>query len=114
MINLAKWCVESEETFAKHKLRRMAVNAATQTQAVNAIAKAIPDYYTDPQRVASLLKKLGKPAAAAHVEQKLPTKISIRSGDLGEILCRAGPRQYQYRGDCPGLFRALNFGSGQQ
>ena len=59
MINLAKWCVESEETFAKHKLRRMAVNAATQTQAVNAIAKAIPDYYTDPQRVASLLKKLG-------------------------------------------------------
>ena len=89
MINLAKWCVESEETFAKHKLRRMAVNAATQTQAVNAIAKAIPDYYTDPQRVASLLKKLGKPAAAAHVEQKLPTKISIRSGDLGEILCNA-------------------------
>lgn len=58
MINLAKWCVESEETFAKHKLRRMAVNAATQTQAVNAIAKAIPDYCTDPQRVASLLKKL--------------------------------------------------------
>ncbi|EBK7613995.1 DUF1837 domain-containing protein [Salmonella enterica] len=65
------------------------LNAATQTQAVNAIAKAIPDYYTDPQRVASLLKKLGKPAAAAHVEQKLPTKISIRSGDLGEILCNA-------------------------
>lgn len=89
MINLAKWCAESEETLAEHKLRQMAVNAATQTQAADAIAKAIPDYYTDPQRVASLLKKLGKPAAAAHVEQKLPTQPSIRSGDLGEILCNA-------------------------
>lgn len=89
MINLGKWCVESEETLAKHKLRRLAVDTATQTKAVAAIAKAIPDYYTDPQRVASLLKKLGKPAAAAHVEQKLPTQKSIRSGDLGEILCNA-------------------------
>lgn len=28
--------------------------------------------------------------------------------------CRAGPRQYQYRGDCSGFFRTLHFGGGQQ
>ncbi|CAJ0797121.1 Hachiman antiphage defense system protein HamA [Ralstonia holmesii] len=89
MIDLTKWCVESEETLGKHQVRQLAVDTATQAQAVTAIAKAVPDYYTDPQRVASLLKKLGKPAAAAHVEQKLPTQKSIRSGDLGEILCNA-------------------------
>ncbi|MBS1186619.1 MAG: hypothetical protein H6R04_637 [Burkholderiaceae bacterium] len=89
MINFAVWCVESEEILAKHKLRQMTINAATQAQAVKAIAKVVPDYYTDPQRVASLLKKLGKPAAAAHIEQKLPTQPAIRSGDLGEILCNA-------------------------
>jgi hypothetical protein len=89
MINLSKWCVESEEALAKHKLRQMAFDAATRTRAANAIAKAIPDYYTDPQRVASLLKKLGKLHAAAYVEQKLPTRLPIRSGDLGEILCNA-------------------------
>lgn len=88
-MNLSQWCVESEETLSKHKLRQMAVNATTQMQAVKAIAKTIPDYYTDPQRLASLLKKLGKPAAADHLEQKLPTKMPIRSGDLGEILCNA-------------------------
>lgn len=89
MIKFAKWCVETEEAVAKHKLRRLVVDAAKQAQAVRAVAKAVPDYYTDPQRMANLLKKLGKPAAAAHVQQKLPTRASIRSGDLGEILCNA-------------------------
>lgn len=89
MIEFAKWCVETEEAVPKHKLRRLTVDAAQQAQAVHAVAKAIPDYYTDPQRTANLLKKLGKSAAAAYVQQKLPTQASIRSGDLGEILCNA-------------------------
>ena len=89
MIDLAKWCVETEETLSKHNLRRLAVDATKQLQAVDAIAKAVPSYYTNPQRIADLLKKLGKTAAAAHIEQKLPTQASIRSGDLGEILCNA-------------------------
>jgi hypothetical protein len=89
MIEFAKWCVETEEPVPKHKLRRLAVDGAKQAHAVGAVADAIPGYYTDPQRIANLLKKLGKPAAAAHVEQKLPTQASIRSGDLGEILCNA-------------------------
>ena len=89
MIEFAKWCVETEEAVPHHKLRRLVVDAAKQAQAVHAVAKAVPDYYTDPQRIADLLKRLGKPAAAAHVQRKLPTQASIRSGDLGEILCNA-------------------------
>ncbi|MFO1320320.1 MAG: Hachiman antiphage defense system protein HamA [Burkholderiales bacterium] len=89
MIKFAQWSVETEEPVPKHKLRRLVVDSAKQAQAIGAIAKAVPSYYTDPHRVADLLKKLGKPAAAAHVEQKLPTRASIRSGDLGEILCSA-------------------------
>jgi hypothetical protein len=89
MIDLAKWCIETEESVPKHKLRRLAVDSAKEAAAIGAIAKAVPSYYTDPKRIANLLKKLGKPAAAAHVEQKLPTQATIRSGDLGEILCNA-------------------------
>lgn len=89
MIEFAKWCVETEEHVPKHKLRRLAIDAAKQAQAIDAVAKVVPSYYTDPKRIADLLRKLGKPAAAAHVEQKLPTQTSIRSGDLGEILCNA-------------------------
>lgn len=89
MLEFSKWCVETEEPVSKHKLRRLAVDATKQAQAIGAVAKAVPSYYVDPKRIAGLLRKLGKPAAAAHVEQKLPTQASIRSGDLGEILCNA-------------------------
>jgi hypothetical protein len=89
MIDFAKWCVETEEPTPKHKLRRLTVDAAKQGYAVRAVAAAVPNYYVDPKRVAGLLRKLGKQAAATHVEQKLPTQASIRSGDLGEILCNA-------------------------
>ncbi|WP_265286836.1 DUF1837 domain-containing protein [Verminephrobacter eiseniae] len=88
-MEFAKWCVETEESVQKHKLRGLGIAAGRQAQAIGAIAKAVPGYYTDPKRIADLLKKLGKPAAAAHVEQKIPTQASIRSGDLGEILCNA-------------------------
>lgn len=89
MFDLSKWCIENEESVQKHKLLRLALDATKQAQAVGAVAKAVPSYYVDPKRIAGLLRKLGKPAAAAHVEQKLPTQASIRSGDLGEILCTA-------------------------
>lgn len=88
-MEFAKWCAETEESIQKHRLRGLAIQAGKQAQATGAIAKSVPGYYTDPKRIADLLKKLGKPAAAAHVEQKLPTQVSIRSGDLGEILCNA-------------------------
>jgi len=89
MIEFAKWCIDTEEPVPRHKLRRLELDAAKQARAIAAVAKAVPGYYTDPRRIADLLKKLGKPAAGAHVEQKLPTQATIRSGDLGEILCNA-------------------------
>jgi len=88
-MEFAKWCTETEESVQKHRLRGLGIASGKQAQAIGAIAKAVPDYYADSKRIADLLKKLGKPAAAAHVEQKLPTQVSIRSGDLGEILCNA-------------------------
>jgi hypothetical protein len=46
----------------------------------------VPTHYAAEERVADILRRLGKPAAAQFVEGKLPTSKSIRSGDLGEIL----------------------------
>lgn len=89
MIKFAEWCGETEEIISTHKLRRLSVDPAKQVQIVDTLAKALPDYYADPGRIAQLLKVLGKEAVANFVEQKLPTKVTIRSGDLGEILCTA-------------------------
>jgi hypothetical protein len=84
-----EWCNETEEVVSTHKLRRLSADPAKHAQVVDTLAEAVPDYYADPGRIAQLLKKLGKDAAANYIEQKLPTQVTIRSGDLGEILCTA-------------------------
>ena len=89
MIKFMEWCNETEEAVSTHKLCRLSADPAKHAQVVDTLAEAGPDYYADPVRIAQLLKKLGKEAAANYVEQKLPTKVTIRSGDLGEILCTA-------------------------
>ncbi len=45
----------------------------------------MPAHYASEEQVARALARLGKPAAAALIESKLPTTKQIRSGDLGEI-----------------------------
>lgn len=52
---------------------------------IQATAAVIPGHYASEEQVARALARLGKPAAAALIEGKLPTTKAIRSGDLGEI-----------------------------
>ena len=83
------WCTESETPVSPHKLRLLAAVLEKQPYAIKVVASGIPEYYASPTRIAGLLKLLGKPAAAKFVEDKLPTTLPIKSGDLGEILCTA-------------------------
>lgn len=89
MTKFNEWCVETEVTVPKHRLRLVASEPAKLTHAIGAVASALPDYYASPSRVAELLRKFNRGAAAKYVEDKLPTSKSIRSGDLGEVLCTA-------------------------
>lgn len=86
-MQFSKWCDESEEAVAKHVLRKFTADPKKITLAVKTVAGGVPDFYVDAARVAAVLKRLGKKAAAQHVQLKLPTAKTIRSGDLGEILC---------------------------
>src|SRR5688572_22907956 len=52
---------------------------------VQATAAIVPSHYASEEHVARALRRIGKPAAAALIEGKLPTSKQIRSGDLGEI-----------------------------
>ena len=89
MTRFAEWCSETETTVAGHKLRLLTSVPARQAQAVKLVAAAVPGYYAFPERIAGLLARLGRTAAAKYVTEKLPTSLSIKSGDLGEILCTA-------------------------
>lgn len=89
MSNFKEWCDETETSVSTHKLRLLVADPIKQPHAVKVVANALPEYYAAPSRISDLLTKLGKPAVARFVEGKLPTRLNIMSGDLGEILCNA-------------------------
>lgn len=58
---------------------------ASLTTGIHATAAIVPGHYASEEHLARALARLGKPAAAALIQNKLPATKAIRSGDLGEI-----------------------------
>lgn len=79
------WCLSVEAPVGNHFRRVMTGQAANLPAGVQATAAIVPGHYASEESVARALSRLGKPAAAALIEGKLPTTKNIRSGDLGEI-----------------------------
>lgn len=76
----------TSESVDDHKLKTITVLADNYDQAVEAVVSVVPDHYIDPESIAHILERLGKPEAAQKLRTKLPETKNIRSGDLGEIL----------------------------
>lgn len=74
------------EVSATKKVTVLTCDPAKTDEAVEEIAALVPKHYASTAHYASVLKNLGKDAAANLLKEKLPTSKSIRSGDLGEIL----------------------------
>jgi hypothetical protein len=79
------WCLSVEEPIGNHRCRVITAQVAHLPTGVAATAAIVPGHYASEERVARALARLGKPAAAALIQDKLPTTKAIRSGDLGEI-----------------------------
>lgn len=79
------WCLSVDEPVGSHFCRTMTGQAATLPAGIQATAAIVPGHYASEEQVAHAFARLGKPAAAALIQNKLPTTKAIRSGDLGEI-----------------------------
>lgn len=79
------WCVPVDHPVGDNFLRVLSGHADHIDQGVQATSAIVPGHYASEEHVAHALRRLGKPAAAALIEGKLPTTKNIRSGDLGEI-----------------------------
>ncbi|RUX32615.1 DUF1837 domain-containing protein [Mesorhizobium sp. M7A.F.Ca.US.011.01.1.1] len=86
MVQFNDWCDTADSNIGVHALRLMSGDPVRLNAGITATAAIIPTHYAAEERVAGILRRLGKPAAAQFVEGKLPTSKSIRSGDLGEIM----------------------------
>lgn len=85
MVQFNDWCDSADGQVGTHFHRVMTGQAANLARGIQATAAVIPGHYASEEHVARALRRLGKPAAAALIEGKLPTTKAIRSGDLGEI-----------------------------
>jgi len=86
MCPFADWCEEDEEAVGNHRLKVLTGITANLTEARDATAQIVPTHYASEENIAALLERLGKPASAKYIRNKLPEGLRIRSGDLGEIL----------------------------
>lgn len=86
MVQFHAWCGETHSKVGPHDLRVLTGKAEQLDFGIDAAAAILSGHYASEEHVARVLRKLGKHAAAALVEGKLPTTKAIRSGDLGEIL----------------------------
>lgn len=85
MVQFNDFCNTADGAVGAHPLRVLSADPARLNAGVAATAAIVPTHYAAEERIAGILARLGKPAAAQFVGQKLPTTKSIRSGDLGEI-----------------------------
>lgn len=86
MISFNDWCDTNDTVIGAHSIKVLSGRPADLEAGKNALAAEIPSHYASEEHIARNLERLGKIAAAEFIRQKLPTNISIRSGDLGEIL----------------------------
>jgi hypothetical protein len=85
MVQFSTWCTGSNTPIGPHHLHVLTGNAAQLHLGIGATGAVVPGHYASEEHIARVLRRLGKPKAAALIEEKLPTTKSIRSGDLGEI-----------------------------
>jgi len=94
MTNFVKWCLSQIENEGSHDIVIVSEKAGKRLVGIDSIAAVVPGHYASSERVARLLKKLGKKNAAAYLEGKLPTSKSLRSGDLGEIIATSYVKEH--------------------
>lgn len=79
------WCSSTEAEVGNYYRQVISAQAENLQTGIAATAAIVPGHYASKEHVARVLERLGKPAAAALIQNKLPTTKAIRSGDLGEI-----------------------------
>jgi hypothetical protein len=86
LAKLGDWCDSTKTKIKAHTLSYFEADATKLSTAVANVAAIVPGHYMAASRIANILDKLGKRAAAKYVSTKLPSGPRSRSGDIGEIL----------------------------
>lgn len=86
MTQFDKWCTATTTPVGDWELKVLTAKAGKIHFAVKVISKVIPGQYTSEDRLADIMRKLGKAKTAKFIKTSLPSSAKVRSGDLGEVL----------------------------
>ncbi len=99
------WCSKATLTsIAGHRVGT--IESHDDAAGVALLAARLPEAYADTTALALIAERHGKPGLAAFLRDRLPTKKSARSGDMGEILATA--YLYEERGYIVGPSRLID------
>ena len=79
------WCNSTNAAVGIHGLFVLTGEPAKLITGIETTAEVVPGHYASEEQISRAFTRLGKSAAAALIQSKLPTTKTIRSGDLGEI-----------------------------
>ena len=85
MVQFNDWCITANAVVGDHNLCILTGEIDKLATGIGETAAVVPGHYAAEEQVSRALARLGKTAAAALIQGKLPTTKGIRSGDLGEI-----------------------------
>ena len=85
MVQFNDWCKSANSAVGNHGLCLLTGEPANLATGIETTAAVVPGHYAAEEQISRALARLGKSAAAALIQGKLPTTKAIRSGDLGEI-----------------------------
>ena len=85
MVQFNDWCITANAVVGDHNLCLLTGEIDKLATGIGETAAVVPGHYAAEEQVSRALARLGKTAAAALIQGKLPTTKGIRSGDLGEI-----------------------------
>lgn len=85
-LRLDEWADSDSTCHAPHSVHTHALRDEHRQSAAEIISTLVPSHYVAPDRLAKILDRNGRPAAARALRDRLPTWTTSRSGDFGEIL----------------------------
>ena len=81
-----RWCYASRKRNKRKHYWTYVEKNGGRDKIRNDLAETIRSHYARPQRIAEVVEELGYKAAAGFLSNKMPQTLSLRSGELGEIL----------------------------
>jgi len=88
MTNFAIWCDTTDVTAnpAQGSLHIVTTDMARVGIGIDAVAGALPSHYIPAEELAQAFSDLNQSQYASYIAKEMPSRLTLKSGDLGEVM----------------------------